>query len=153
MHIHNLSIRKSIVSDVSQIMGLIHELALFEKSPEEVTNTADRMIKDGFGSNPLFKCIVAERDTEIIGFALYYYRYSTWKGKCLYLEDFYVKQTHRNNGIGKLLFEEIIQISKAESCVRINWQVLDWNQEAVKFYSKFAAGFDKTWWNGFIDLK
>ncbi len=133
-------------------MGLVHELALFEKSPNEVSNTAQQMLNDGFGERPLFDCIVAEIDSKVVGFALYYYRYSTWKGKCLYLEDFYVTETCRSKGIGKTLFEDIIKISKKESCKRINWQVLDWNQGAIKFYSKHSASFDKAWWNGFINL-
>jgi GNAT superfamily N-acetyltransferase len=148
----NPTIRPATENDVPQIMGLIHELALFEKAPEEVINTAEQMKKDGFEANPLFKCLVAETDAGIIGFALYYYRYSTWKGKCLYLEDFYVKENFRNFGVGKLLFDIIIETAKHDNCKRINWQVLDWNESAIKFYEKYNAGFDKEWWNGFLEL-
>ena len=148
----NPTIRPATENDVPQIMGLIHELALFEKAPEEVINTAEQMKKDGFEANPLFKCLVAVTDAGIIGFALYYYRYSTWKGKCLYLEDFYVKENFRNFGVGKLLFDIIIETAKHDNCKRINWQVLDWNESAIKFYEKYNAGFDKEWWNGFLEL-
>ncbi len=133
-------------------MDLVNELALFEKAPEEVINTAEQMKIDGFGKYPLFKCIVAESDSKILGFALYYYRYSTWKGKCLYLEDFFVKEDYRNFGIGKELFETIVKTAKHDNCKRINWQVLDWNETAIKFYEKYNAGFDKEWWNGFLEL-
>lgn len=148
----NPTIRPATENDVPQIMGLIHELALFEKAPEEVINTAEQMKKDGFGANPLFKCLVAETSAGIIGFALYYYRYSTWKGKCLYLEDFYIKEDFRNFGVGKLLFDTIIETAKHDNCKRINWQVLDWNEPAIKFYEKYNSGFDKEWWNGFLEL-
>ncbi len=148
----NPTIRPALENDVPQIMELIHELALFEKAPEEVINTAEQMKKDGFGTNPLFKCLVAETSAGIIGFALYYYRYSTWKGKCLYLEDFYIKEDFRNFGVGKLLFDTIIETAKHDNCKRINWQVLDWNEPAIKFYEKYNSGFDKEWWNGYIEL-
>jgi GNAT superfamily N-acetyltransferase len=148
----NPTIRHATENDVPQIMGLIHELALFEKAPEAVINTTEQMKKDGFGANPLFKCLVAETSAGIIGFALYYYRYSTWKGKCLYLEDFYVKEDFRNFGVGKLLFDTIIETAKHDNCKRINWQVLDWNEPAIKFYEKYNSGFDKEWWNGYIEL-
>lgn len=148
----NPTIRPATENDVPQIMGLIHELALFEKAPEEVINTTEQMKKDGFGANPLFKCLVAETSAGIIGFALYYYRYSTWKGKCLYLEDFYLKEDFRNFGVGKLLFDTIKETAKHDNCKRINWQVLDWNEPAIKFYEKYNSGFDKEWWNGYIEL-
>ena len=147
-----VNIRPAKENDMHEVMALVNELALFEKAPEEVFNSAEQMKIDGFGYNPLFKCIVAESDLGILGFALYYYRYSTWKGKCLYLEDFYVKEDFRNFGIGKELFETIIKTAKHDNCKRINWQVLDWNEPAIKFYEKYNAGFDKEWWNGYIEL-
>lgn len=149
MKIH---IRPAIESDTNEIMGLVNELAIFERAPEEVINTAEQMKLDGFGANPLFKSIVAESDSGILGFALYYYRYSTWKGKVLYLEDFYVKEAYRNFGIGKQLFDEVIKTAKNDKCQRISWQVLEWNEPAIKFYEKYNAGFDKEWWNGFLEL-
>lgn len=148
----NLKIRNARREDMFQVMALIKELAEFEKAPLEVINTEEQLMKDGFGKNPLFHCIVSEFETKILGFALYYYRYSTWKGKCLYLEDFYVTEVHRNFGIGKKLFEEIIKIAKHDKCKRINWQVLDWNERAIKFYEKYDARFDKEWWNGYISM-
>jgi len=148
----NINIRPAVKNDLPFIMEMVHELALFEKAPDEVINTAAWMERDGFGENPLFKAIIAENDKEVLGFALYYYRYSTWKGKCLYLEDFYVKEEFRNFGIGKQLFETVIKTAKHDNCNRISWQVLEWNEPAIKFYKKFNATYDKEWLNGSIDL-
>lgn len=148
----NTTFRSAEAKDVDQIMRLVKELAVFELAPDEVINTEAQMLNDGFGSNPLFKCVLAEMEDKIIGFALYYYRYSTWKGKCLYLEDLYILEPYRQNGVGQRLFDEIIERAKNENCRRINWQVLDWNEPAIKFYEKNKAGFDKGWWNGFIDI-
>ncbi len=148
----NTTIRSAEAKDVGNIMLLVKELAIFELAPDEVINTEEQMLNDGFGPNPLFKCVLAESEGHIIGFALYYYRYSTWKGKCLYLEDLYILEPYRKNGVGQLLFDEIIERAKNENCRRINWQVLDWNEPAIKFYEKNKAGFDKGWWNGFIDI-
>jgi len=145
-------IRKALKNDIPQIMELIHELAVFEKEPDAVINTIKQMELDGFGDSPLFKCIVAERESNILGFTLYYYRYSTWKGKVLYLEDFYVKEKYRNFGIGKQLFDEIIITAKNDNCQRISWQVLDWNKQAINFYNKFNARYDKEWWNGYLEV-
>jgi len=148
----NIIIRPAEKHDVTEILRLVKELAIFEKAPNEVINTESQMIKDGFGDAPLFKCILAENKDRVIGFALYYYRYSTWKGKCLYLEDLYVLEDFRQNGVGQMLFSEIKNRAKIENCIRINWQVLDWNEPAIKFYEKNKAEFDKEWWNGFINL-
>lgn len=145
-------IRSASENDIPQIINLIKELALYEKAPEEVINTPEQMKKDGFGDNPLFKCMVVENDIGIFGFALYYYRYSTWKGKVLYLEDFYIKEKYRKTGIGQKLFNEVIKTAKHDNCKRICWQVLEWNEPAINFYKKYNAGFDKEWWNGFIEL-
>jgi GNAT superfamily N-acetyltransferase len=147
-----MKIRLATEHDTDQIMGLVNELALFERAPHEVINTSHQMKLDGFGKNPLFKCIVADTDDGIVGFALYYYRYSTWKGKVLYLEDFYVKEDRRNFGIGKQLFDAILETAKMDNCQRISWQVLDWNEPAIQFYKKYNAIFDKEWWNGFIEI-
>ena len=145
-------IRKAERYDIKEILNLVKELAKFEKAPQEVINTEENMLKDGFSDSPLYGCYVALQNEKIIGFALYYYRYSTWKGKCLYLEDFYVKEQHRRSGIGKMLFDKIIEKAKKDNCNRINWQVLDWNINAINFYDKYNAKYDKDWWNGFIDL-
>ncbi len=146
------NIRLATENDVPQIMDLVNELALYEKAPEEVINTIEQMKKDGFGDNPLFKCIVAENDSEIIGFALYYYRYSTWKGKVLYLEDFYIREKFRNFGVGSHLFDAVMKAANNDNCQRISWQVLEWNEPAINFYKKYNAAFDKEWWNGFIEM-
>jgi len=148
----NLAIRKAQVEDMPQVMNLVNELALFEKAPNEVITTDKELMEDGFGLNPLFKGLVAESNAGIVGFALYYYRYSTWKGKCLYLEDLYVQEAYRNFGIGKKLFDAIIETAKHDKCKRISWQVLDWNENAIRFYQKYQASFEKEWWNGSIDL-
>lgn len=148
----NLSIRIAQKEDMAKVMDLVNELAKFEKAPNEVKTTENILIEDGFGLNPLFKCFVAEGNAGIVGFALYYFRYSTWKGKCLYLEDLYVKEAFRNFGIGKKLMDSIIETAKHDRCKRISWQVLEWNEDAIRFYRKYDANFDKEWWNGSIDL-
>lgn len=145
-------IRKAEMGDAEPIMNLVHELAIFEKAPNEVINSAEQMKKDGFGSHPLFWSLVVEMNSEVIGFALFYFRYSTWKGKVLYLEDFYVQEKYRGRGIGAALFDEVLTTAKMEACHRVSWQVLDWNESAIRFYEKYKANFDKEWWNGSIDL-
>lgn len=145
-------IRKSEIEDIPEILNLVKELAEFEKAPQEVINTVEDMINDGFTNYPLYGSFVAINKSEIIGFALYYYRYSTWKGKCLYLEDLYVKEQYRRSGAGYKLFDKIVEKAKTENCKRINWQVLDWNINAINFYDKFNAKYDKDWWNGYIDM-
>ena len=140
-------IRKANRSDVAAIFGLIQELALYEKAPEQVTNTADNLAQDLFDKN-LCEAIVAEIKDEIVGFALYYTSYSTWKGACLYLEDFYVKEDKRKHGIGQLLFDEILLIAKRSNVKRMDWQVLEWNEPAIRFYQKQQALLDPEWLNG-----
>jgi GNAT superfamily N-acetyltransferase len=147
------SIRKASKNDIPAILSLVHELAVYEKAPHEVINTVDQMTEDGFGKNPLFYCYVAEAESQIIGFALYYYRYSTWKGKVIYLEDLYVQENMRQLGVGKALFGKIIEVAQEENCQRVSWQVLEWNTPAIKFYEKFKAGFDPEWWNGYVELR
>jgi len=133
-------------SDMGQIHDLVKELALFEKAPKEVTTTPqmyERDLNDG-----VFECIVAEEHDRILGIALYYIAYSTWKGKMLYLEDFVVARSRRGQGIGKLLFDALIDKTKSKGIKRIKWQVLDWNVSAIDFYKKYNATFDRGWWNG-----
>ncbi len=153
MSISSIIIREAVVSDVPSIFQLIQELALFEKAPEQVINSEMQLMKDGFGENPLFHCLVAEMDDVVRGMSLFYYRYSTWKGKSLYLEDLIVTETHRNLGLGKQLFEATIDWAKMHHCVRMNWQVLDWNEPAILFYKNYGSSFDSGWLNAFIDLK
>jgi GNAT superfamily N-acetyltransferase len=145
-------IRKAVQSDVPDLLKLIHELALFEKAPQEVINTEEQIILDGFGMNPLFNAFVAEYDHRVIGFAIVYYRYSTWKGKCLYLEDLIVTREYRNKGIGQQLFDACIDFGKVNLCHKMVWQVLDWNKSAIRFYTRNNASMDGEWINGSIDL-
>ncbi|MFM6934041.1 MAG: N-acetyltransferase family protein [Flavobacteriales bacterium] len=140
-------IRPAQVSDVSAIFGLIQELAIYEKAPEQVSNTENQLSIDLFDKQ-LCEAIVAEIDSEIIGFALYYTSYSTWKGACLYLEDFYVKESKRKLGVGQLLFDEVLRVAKRKQVKRMDWQVLDWNEPAIRFYQKQHAILDPEWLNG-----
>ena len=132
-------IRKATKNDMPSVLELIQELATFEKEPDAVVVTVDDLIRDGFTENPLFQCFVAEVESEIIGMALYYYRYSTWKGKTIHLEDLIVKENKRGTGAGFALYKEIIKQGKAENVRRIEWNVLDWNTPAIDFYEKSGA--------------
>lgn len=132
-------VRKATKNDMPSVLELIQELATFEKEPDAVVVTVDDLIRDGFSENPLFQCFVAEVDDEIIGMALYYYRYSTWKGKTIHLEDLIVKENKRGTGAGFALYKEIIKQGKAENIRRIEWNVLDWNTPAIDFYEKSGA--------------
>lgn len=132
-------IRKATKNDMPSVLELIQELATFEKEPDAVVVTVDDLVRDGFSENPLFQCFVAEVDGEIIGMALYYYRYSTWKGKTIHLEDLIVKENKRGTGAGFALYKEIIKQGKAENVRRIEWNVLDWNTPAIDFYEKSGA--------------
>ena len=132
-------IRKATKNDMHSVLELIQELATFEKEPDAVVVTVDDLIRDGFSENPLFQCFVAEEENEIIGMALYYYRYSTWKGKTIHLEDLIVKENKRGTGAGFALYKEIIKQGKAENVRRIEWNVLDWNTPAIDFYEKSGA--------------
>ena len=132
-------IRKATKNDMPSVLELIQELATFEKEPDAVVVTVDDLVRDGFSENPLFQCFVAEVENEIIGMALYYYRYSTWKGKTIHLEDLIVKENKRGTGAGFALYKEIIKQGKAENVRRIEWNVLDWNTPAINFYEKSGA--------------
>ena len=132
-------IRKATKNDMPSVLELIQELATFEKEPDAVVVTTEDLIRDGFSENPLFQCFVAEVNNEIIGMALYYHRYSTWKGKTIHLEDLIVKESKRGTGAGFALYKEIIKQGKAENVRRIEWNVLDWNTPAIDFYEKSGA--------------
>ncbi len=134
-----MTIRKATKNDMPSVLELIQELATFEKEPDAVVVTVDDLIRDGFSENPLFQCFVADVDGEIIGMALYYYRYSTWKGKTIHLEDLIVKESKRGTGAGFALYKEIIKQGKADNVRRIEWNVLDWNTPAIDFYEKSGA--------------
>jgi GNAT superfamily N-acetyltransferase len=134
------------------MLGLINELAVYEKAPDEVTVTRSHFEQSGFGKNPVWWAFVAEINNTIVGFALYYIRYSTWKGQCIYLEDFIVTENMRGNGIGKLLFDQIVQETKDKGFSRMVWQVLEWNEPAINFYKKYKANLDPEWINGILDV-
>ena len=138
-------IRKATKNDMPSVLELIQELATFEKEPDAVVVTVDDLVRDGFSENPLFQCFVAEVENEIIGMALYYYRYSTWKGKTIHLEDLIVKESKRGTGAGFALYKEIIKQGKAENVRRIEWNVLDWNTPAIDFYEKSGAKVLSDW--------
>lgn len=142
-----ISIRKGVKADLPQVLQLIKELAAYEKAEGEVIVTVDDLEKDGFGSQPLFYLFVAETGQKIVGMALYYIKYSTWKGKCVFLEDLIVTESHRKSGLGKKLFNEVVKISKQLHAERMEWQVLDWNEPAIKFYKSYNANFDSEWIN------
>lgn len=145
-------IRWANQNDIPDMMSLIRELALFEKAPNEVVNTEARMLQEGFGANPLFKAYVAEQKGSLVGLSIFYYRYSTWKGKCLYLEDLIITETERGKGIGTLLFEKTLAYAKDDGCTKMNWQVLDWNAPAIDFYKKYGSVFEDDWLNTSLQL-
>ncbi len=147
-------IRNATKQDCQRMMELIHELAVYEKEPEAVTVAFDHFVESGFGSNPVWQAIVAEADGKVEGFALWYIRYSTWKGQRMYLEDLLVTNKLRGNGIGKLLIEKLIEICKENKYSGLVWQVLNWNEPAINFYKKFnGVVFDEEWTNCRIDFQ
>ena len=148
----NTHIRPGLKSDLPKVLELINELGIFEKAPEKVTITLEQLEKDGFEGIPLFHFLVAESNHKVVGMAFYYFRYSTWKGKFLYLEDFVVKQEHRSKGIGKMLFNELKSRAVEDNCVGMSWQVLDWNADAIRFYKSIGAELDDEWLNGKLML-
>lgn len=143
----DINIRVAEKDDCPRILELINELAVYEKAPEEVTVTLDEFVDAGFGANPVWRAFVAVDNDVIVGFALYYTRYSTWKGCRLYLEDFLVTEEYRGKGIGKILFERVMQEAKDKNYNGMVWQVLDWNEPAINFYNKYAAGIEAGWLN------
>jgi len=140
-----MNIRKGAKKDMKAVLDLIQELATFEKEPDAVVVTVADLERDGFGKNPLFHTFVAEVDEEIVGIALYYYRYSTWKGKTIHLEDLIVKEKMRGSGLGFALYSKIIEQGKIDNVRRIEWAVLDWNTPAIDFYIKSGAKVLDDW--------
>ncbi len=140
-----ISIRPAIASDVSAMISLIKELALYEKAPEQVINSEGEMLKDGFGQQPLFKAFIAEKENKIIGTAICYLAYSTWKGRYIYLDDLIVTETERKSGTGTLLFEAVFNYAKSVKANQLRWHVLDWNEPAISFYKKYPCTFDEEW--------
>lgn len=143
-----IELRKGQKEDLDGALILIKELAVYEKAPNEVVVTIDQMENWGFGSEKIFDFFVLLKDDEIIGLALYYYKYSTWKGKCVFLEDIIITESERKNGYGKLLFDEVVKVAKREGVERMEWQVLEWNTPAIQFYKKYNAIMDDEWING-----
>ena len=143
----DIKIRRAVKEDCPRLMELIRELAIYEKAPDDVTVTMEHFADSGFGENPVWWAFVAELEGVIQGFALYYIRYSTWKGQAMYLEDIIVTESMRGKKIGKFLFEQLIEEAKEKKFKRIIWQVLDWNEPAINFYKKYNADFDGGWLN------
>jgi GNAT superfamily N-acetyltransferase len=149
----NIIIRQGMPEDIPQVFELIKELAVYEKALHEVETSIEKLTEDAFGEKPLYGLIVAELDKNIIGISVFYYRYSTWKGKRLYLEDILVTEVQRGKGIGSSLFEATARYAKEQGCSGMNWLVLDWNEPAIKFYKKFNAYFEPEWVNAGITAK
>jgi GNAT superfamily N-acetyltransferase len=145
-----VTIRQAERRDIPSIFALVQELALYENAPEAVITSVKTYEEDFDESH--FEALVAEIEGEIIGMALYYMCFSTWKGKMLYLEDFVVKETHRRYGAGQLLFDAFLAKAKEKKCSLVKWQVLDWNEPAIRFYEKNNAIIEQEWWNGKIFL-
>jgi len=147
----SITIRKAQKEDCSRMMELVNELAVFERAPDEVTVTLEHFIESGFGAQPVWWAFVAETDNVIVGFALYYIRYSTWKGGKMYLEDLLVTEAWRRRGIGALLMDALIQEAKEKNFKGITWQVLEWNEPAIRFYERYKVRFDSEWVNVMLD--
>ena len=141
-------IRKGTQDDLPEVLDLIKELAQYERALSEVTITLRELEEDGFGKHPWYWFIVAEVDGEIVGMSFYFIRYSTWKGRFLFLEDFVVKESYRGKGVGSQLFEETVRIAQQMEVNGMIWQVLDWNVPAINFYKKYEAHLDDQWLNG-----
>ena len=148
----NINIRRAVKEDCPRLLELIQELAVYEKAPDEVSVTLEHFEASGFGENPVWWAFVAEENGIVNGFALYYIRYSTWKGQRMYLEDILVTENSRGKGLGKLLMDRLIEEAKEKRFNAIVWQVLEWNEPAINFYKKYNADFDPEWINCSIDL-
>jgi GNAT superfamily N-acetyltransferase len=149
----NTVIRKAVKEDCERMMELVNELAVYERAPEQVTVSTDHFIESGFGKNPVWEAFVAEENGIVYGFALYYIRYSTWKGQRMYLEDLLVTEALRGKGIGKLLFDALIEECKRKKYSGLVWQVLDWNEPAINFYRKYpGVVIDGGWLNCSINF-
>ncbi len=140
-----MTIREGKREDMPAVLGLIRELAAFEREPDAVMVTVEELVRDGFGENPLFHTFVAEADGEVIAMALFYYRYSTWKGKTIHLEDLIVKENRRGTGAGSALYKEVIKFAKADGVRRVEWVVLNWNTHAIEFYERSGAAILQDW--------
>ena len=147
-----MTIRKAIKKDCARLLELVEELAIYEKAPGEVTVTLEHFEESGFGEKPVWWAFVAVENKTILGFALYYIRYSTWKGQRMYLEDILVTENARGRGIGKLLMDRLIEEAKDKKFSGMMWQVLEWNEPAINFYKKYNANLDAEWVNCSINF-
>lgn len=150
---NDIIIRRAVREDCPRLMELVRGLAEYEKAPQEVTVSLSHFEESGFGDNPVWWAFVAEFEGRISGFALYYIRYSTWKGQRIYLEDIYVEPEVRGKGIGAMLFDAMMQEGRNGNYSGMMWQALDWNQPALDFYSKYGTKFDEEWVNCSIEFK
>ncbi len=145
-----IKIRKATTQDLPSVFEMVKALALYEKAPEEVKTTLQDYINDF--ETEIYDVLVADKDGEVIGIALYFLTFSTWKGRMMFLEDFVVKDEYRGIGIGKFLFDSLIEQAQALGCKLMKWQVLDWNEPAINFYNKYGATYEKEWWNCKINV-
>ena len=145
-------IRRATKEDIGLVRDLVMELAIFEKAPEEVTSSLADYMQEGFSDNPLFTANLIYLNDELAGFSLWYYRFSTWKGRRFYLEDLYIKEAFRGKGLGRKLINEAIEEAKRMKCTGMMWQVLDWNQPAIDFYNTLGVKMDAGWLNVHLDL-
>ncbi len=141
-------LRRGQEADLPRVLALIQELAVYEREPDAVTNTLEMMRRDGFGPAPIFGFFVLENGADIIGLALFYTGYSTWKGRMLYLEDLVVTEAARRGGYGRRLFDAVVAEARRTGAQRMKWQVLDWNAPAIAFYKKLGATIESEWLNG-----
>lgn len=141
----SINIRIAAAKDLPNVYGLIKELAIYENAPHEPTVSLEEFVEDGKGANPSYRVIIAEQDDELIGIALYYLGYSTWKGNMMYLDDLVVKEAHRRSGVGQLLFNALIAAAREHGVNQLRWHVLNWNEPAIKFYKKIDASLDEEW--------
>ncbi len=142
-----MTIRKGTEADLPASLQLIRELAIFEKAPTEVVVSLEEMKAWGFGKEKVFDFFVGEKEGKVIGLALYYFKYSTWKGKCLFLEDIIVTESERGSGYGRLLFNAVLEVAQQTKVRRMEWQVLEWNEPAIQFYKHYPTHFDSEWLN------
>ncbi|EDM45539.1 GCN5-related N-acetyltransferase [unidentified eubacterium SCB49] len=147
----SILIRKALKEDMPAVLLLIKELAVYEKEPDAVKIDSETLIEEGFGENPLFFCFVAEVEGKVVGIALTYFVFSTWKGRTLHLEDLIVTEKMRGTGVGMALYKRVMEFGKEEGVSQVKWIVLDWNTPSIDFYEKTGAVMDKNWYIAAMD--